>query len=776
MEPLDNENVVEDDRRKQKTTGDDDHKPVTIPVGTNVNIEEPKKRLKSVVWNHFKQVYVDGVRRYAECNYCSKKLTGRANDGTTHLKDHFTSCPRRVTRDIRQHILIQDQNTSDGKAALSKYSFKRDDLAKMITVHDYPLAMVEHCYFRKYSEGLQPLFKVPCRRTTKNDIMKIYEKQRGYTLWCLEEIESRIAITSDMWTASNQMKGVYKWSLQNRIISFIHVPSPHTAEALAQSMMECLLDWNIDNKLSTLTVDNCSTNDAIIDKLLGTLSSSSLMLKGKIFHMRCCAHIINIIVQEGFSIIKGAIGNVRDSVAFWTGSPKRVQEFKLCARQLNVKCEKELVLACKTRWNSIYIMLNVALEYKDVFNRLSKKERSYVCLPSEDQWKMASIVCEKLKVFYRMTEKFSATLYPTSNIFFPLVCEIKVSLLSWKNSLHDVIRNMTSSMLFKFNKYWSVIHEVMNPRYKLKLINFFFPKIYGDEAKREVTRIRNLCVELFEHYKKKYVENQGTSWKGQSTASAVAIDDSTSNKPTWEMDFESMMCDDDVLETSELDDYLAEKLLPNEEGFDILMWWRCNGSKFPILQKIRRFSQPISSVASESAFSMCGNKLTKQRSRLHPKTVAALMCTQNWLRKEIQDKKHGEHKGFDETVAYDEDVDMLSFCDVYMKIQLLDMFWYKKSPFPRWRSPFPIGDGDGDVSKFPDGDGDGMGMKMRDRGRGRRYRSPPQTRPIPMPRLGCAIAPVGCQRLDPTTRAAWPEFGILGCLLGLTRARKGFRF
>ncbi|KAJ9557959.1 hypothetical protein OSB04_012573 [Centaurea solstitialis] len=693
-------------RKSGNGDGDGDPRLIQPGMGTGTDIAlpapprtQPKKRLKSVIWNHFKQVYVDG------CNYCNKKLTGRANDGTTHLKDHFTICPIRVTRDIRQHILIQDQKASDGKAALSKYSFNgelsRDDLAKMITVHDYPLAMVEHCYFRKYSECLKPLFKVPCRRTTKNDIMKIYEKQRGYTLRCLEENESRIAITSYMWTTSNQMKGYMaitahyidaKWSLQNRIISFIHVPSPHTTEALAQAMMECLLDWNIDNKLSTLTIDNCSTNDAIIDKLLGTLSSSSLMLKGKIFHMRCCAHIINIIVQEGFSIIKGAIGNVRDSVAFWTGSPKRVQEFKLYARQLNVKCEKELVLDCKTRWNSIYIMLNVTLEYKDVFNRLSKKERSYVCLPSEDQWKMASIVCEKLKVFYRVTEKFLGTLYPTSNIFFPLVCEIKVSLLSWKNSPHDVIRNMTSSMLFKFNKYWSVIHEVMSvaivldPRYKLKLINFFFQKIYGDEAKREVMRIRNLCVELFEHYKRR------TSWKGQSTASVVAIDDSTSNKPTWEMDFESMMCDDDLLETSELDDYLAEKLLPNEEGFDILMWWRCNGSKFPILQKIARdvLAIPISSVASESAFSMC-------------------------------DKKHGEPKGFDETVAYDEDVEtfsMLSFCDVYMKIQLLGMFWYKKSPFPHWGSPFPIRDGNGDISKFPDGDGDRDGDGDEDEGSG----------------------------------------------------------
>ena len=166
-------------------------------------------------------------------------------------------------------------------------------------------------------------------------------------------------------------------------------------------------------------------------------------------------------------------------------------------------------------------------------------------------------------------------------------------MLSWKNSPRDVIRKMASSMLIKFNKYWSVIDEVMSvaivldPRYKLKLINYFFPKIYEDEAKTEVMRIRNLCGELFEDFKKKYVDNQGTSWKGQSTGSSLDIDDSTSNKPTWEMDFESMMCDDDVFETSELDDYLAEKLLPNEDGFDILMGGGATAPSFLCFKRLQ---------------------------------------------------------------------------------------------------------------------------------------------------------------------------------------------
>ena len=99
--------------------------------------------------------------------------------------------------------------------------------------------------------------------------------------------------------------------------------------------------------------------------------------------MLCTYH--QYIVQDGFSIIESSIKKVRDSVSYWTTSPKRAQEFRLVARQVGVDCEKELVLDCKTRWNSIYLMLKVALEYKDVFTRLGKKDRHYVSSPSEDE-------------------------------------------------------------------------------------------------------------------------------------------------------------------------------------------------------------------------------------------------------------------------------------------------------------------------------------------------------------------------------------------------------
>ena len=61
---------------------------------------------------------------------------------------------------------------------------------------------------------------------------------------------------------------------------FVYVPFPHTKDVFAEVLLDYFLKWNIDRKLSTITVDNCNTNDAIIRLLLNKLDTSSLMLVG----------------------------------------------------------------------------------------------------------------------------------------------------------------------------------------------------------------------------------------------------------------------------------------------------------------------------------------------------------------------------------------------------------------------------------------------------------------------------------------------------------------
>ena len=85
---------------------------------------------------------------------------------------------------------------------------------------------------------------------------------------------------------------------------------------------------------------------------------------------------------------------------------------------------------------------------------------------------------------------------------------------------------------------------------------------------------------------------------------------------------------------AKIDTYFEEPLHPdNVEDFDILAWWKCTSDKFPVLSSMVRDFLAIflSTVSSESAFSLGGRILGERRSSLAPEMLQALVCSKDWL-------------------------------------------------------------------------------------------------------------------------------------------------
>lgn len=100
--------------------------------------------------------------------------------------------------------------------------------------------------------------------------------------------------------------------------------------------------------------------------------------------------------------------------------------------------------------------------------------------------------------------------------------------------------------------------------------------------------------------------------------------------------------------------YLSEESHdPMTLEFDILLWWKNNASRYGILSMIAKdiLAIPISTVASESAFSTSGRILDSFRSSLSPKMVEALVCTQSWLKVSHQGIQTKEY--LDEASSYE---------------------------------------------------------------------------------------------------------------------------
>ena len=66
---------------------------------------------------------------------------------------------------------------------------------------------------------------------------------------------------------------------------------------------------------------------------------------------------------------------------------------------------------------------------------------------------------------------------------------------------------------------------------------------------------------------------------------------------------------------------------------NVLDYWKANQLRYLQLASMARdlLTIPISTVASESAFSTSGRVLDQFRSTLKPSTIEAIICTKDWL-------------------------------------------------------------------------------------------------------------------------------------------------
>ncbi|KAH9705268.1 BED-type domain-containing protein [Citrus sinensis] len=560
--------------------------------GTHRGKEKAKRKRmpmkkRSAVWNHF--TLLEDNPNKCMCNYCGKQYQCHSRlDGIINMTRHIKTCESYKTFRAQQSGSQQNLTSEGGEENASNLVLGkgwsqdacRRAVTKMIIMGELPLSFVDNKGFRHFCSVAIPQFVMPSQRTIGRDVMELFLEEKAMLKSLICNNKQRVSLTTDLWT-----------SVQN--MSYM-VITTHFIDSY----------WCLNRRIISFS--------AIED-------------------------------HRGKSIVK-----------YVRSSSMRLQTFKQCTEQVN--CPKGIVvLDCPTRWNSTYLMLMTALKFQATFDRMAEVDKPYeayfaekennvrrVGPPGPDDWESAERIVKFLKVFYDATLLFSASLSVTSNLSYDTIGLIESSLTVLQESTDPWVSSMAYSMKEKFDKYWEstgkinkmlIIASILDPRAKMDFAKHIFEIIFGNDSlmvEQMTKAVKDLLNEFYDAYSA-FSASSTPSMYGESGLSGSYGGTSSSQCFTTEanlVDVAGGECDD-VFQDPVED--------PSNLKLNVLLWWRVNGSRYPILEKITRdvLAVSISTVASESAFSTGRRIIDEYRSSLTPAMVEALICTENWLQSKL---------------------------------------------------------------------------------------------------------------------------------------------
>nr|GEU46247.1 zinc finger BED domain-containing protein RICESLEEPER 2-like [Tanacetum cinerariifolium] len=446
------------------------------------------------------------------------------------------------TSNIRRHIgkcvgvdLSNKADAPPPKRICLDQAKFKEKLAISIIKHNYPFTYVEHEGTRDLHKFLHPDANPICRNTTKKEVLRIYGREKVKVKKELEKIK--------------------------------------------------------DN-----TTNN---NNGLVDCLKDQLSYDALVCNGKFIHVRCCAHVLNLIVHSGLKVIEESTEKVRESVKFVRGSGAKKIKFAECIARLKLQYRKNVRQDVVTIWNYTYLMLDCRLMYRPAYGILAKLDKTFKTCPTEEEWTRIEAIAMFLKPFYDITKLFSGTLYSTSNLYFHNVYKIQKSIQRHMLNPDPVVSGMTKDMKTKFDKYWETytmvlsFGAILDPWYKLNIVEFYLSEL-GMEGLLLIGKVQSVDNGLRKLYSAYEIQPNVMQGSTKGPVSNVGG---------------GKLCDD-------AKDDLA--------GFETFQ---------------------------KSTFSIGGRIISKYRSSLCSSNAEALLCTRDWLFDLKDEDEVDEKELIDEDIA-----------------------------------------------------------------------------------------------------------------------------
>lgn len=502
-------------------------------------------------------------------------------------------------------------------------------LLYFICVDKRPFDIVKGRGFKKLMHQACPSFKIPHVDTLKAQFNDFYSVMHLKVENIFDNVD-HVALTCDIWSEMMTVTsylGVTAHYLQDdklvsRCIATVALDQRHTGDFIAEKLKEICTGIHISlNKITAVVTDNGSNMIAGI---------ANFLEKNK--HLPCFAHTINLIAEAAMSVddLGALVSKVRDIVKFFKSSVILSDSLR---QQQSGSQPLKLILDVKTRWNSVYYMLQRYIELASIVHQILMLNTKAPPTPSAvEMQNIKTLICI-LKPLEYVTKELSGEQYVTISKIIPMVNCLKTQINNIPVAVGDgdgphasVINTVKKEILKQIERRFGHVEDnyliamscLLDPRFK---------NIHFQDAKacaKAISLLRRYIatspsIISSEHDSDSSLETTYDFWSHHKKLAHTKKQSKTSSL----LQFENK---------DELSHYLSTQVSPL--SLDPLKQWEDMKVVFPKLYKLARefLSIPATSVPSERLFSKAGSTITKTRNRLSPKRLDKLLflsdCTE----------------------------------------------------------------------------------------------------------------------------------------------------
>ncbi|GKA23896.1 zinc finger BED domain-containing protein DAYSLEEPER [Tanacetum coccineum] len=230
------------------------------------------------IWKDFNLCIMTDNSQKAQCKHCFHFLSVGSN---TTLRNHIEHphCEAKKAQKNQNSEAGQTSMARDESVFMYDPDYIREQFAGLVIQRALPFNHFDHEQTTKvFQNTMQPRYAHVSRSTLKRDAMKLWLAVKQEIIDSFGNINACVNLTTDVWSAPYGVPSFYMcvtahwiepgtWQMMKRVISFEEFSSPHTGGALFKMLTKVLTNFNLEDKVMSITLDNASNNTSAMDKL-----------------------------------------------------------------------------------------------------------------------------------------------------------------------------------------------------------------------------------------------------------------------------------------------------------------------------------------------------------------------------------------------------------------------------------------------------------------------------------------------------------------------------